>query len=175
MPTSTICGRRRSRVARSVRIVVLALAAALGACRQPLPAPPPGAIDPTRQVAVAPAQARANVEGKLRELGFTTRGDSDASLTLVAERVGEPDEAWATCPLAVANDPDTERNRRSFERPFTLRSNVVARFTTPSGRTLVSLDILPVGRYRNPYIGIEFDERCRSTGALEALLLAAAG
>ena len=32
-----------------------------------------------------------------------------------------------------------------------------------------------VGRYRNPYVGIEFDERCRSTGALETLLLTAAG
>lgn len=162
-------------MARRHFALVLALAATLGACRQPPPAPPPGAIDPTRQVSVAPAEARANVERKLHDLGFTTRGDSDASLTLVAERVGAPDETWAACPLALANDPDTERNRRSFERPFSLRSNIVARFTTPSGRTLVSLDILQVGRYRNPYVAIEFDERCRSTGALEALLLAAAG
>jgi hypothetical protein len=162
-------------MARRHIALVLALAAALGACRQPPPAPPPGAIDPTRQVPVAPAEARANVEKKLRELGFTTRSDSDASLTLVAERVGEDDGAWATCPLAPVTDPDSDSNRRSFERPFSLRSNVVARFTMPAGRTLVSLDVLQAGRYRNPYIGIEFDERCRSTGALEVLLLGAAG
>lgn len=162
-------------MARRCGIAALALAAALGACRQPPPAPPPGAVDPTRLVAVSPAEARARVEAKLRELGFTTRGDGDASLTLVAERVGEVDGAWATCPLTLANDPDTERNRRSFERPFSLRTNIVARFTMPAGRTLVSLDVLQVGRYRNPYVGIEFDDRCRSTGALEKLLLDAPG
>jgi hypothetical protein len=147
----------------------------LGACRQPVPTPPPGAVDPTRLVAVSPGEARAKVESKLRELGFTTRGDGDATLTLAAERVGKVDEAWATCPLALASDPDTERNRRSFERPFNLRTNVVARFTTPAGKTLVSLDVLQVGRYQNPYVALEFDERCRSTGALEAALLDAAG
>lgn len=162
-------------MARRDLALALALAALVGACRQPPPTPPPGAIDPTRQVAVAPAEARANVEGKLRELGFTTRGDGDATLTLVAERSGEPDGAWATCPLALANDPDTERNRRSFERPFSLHTKIVARFTSPAGRTLVSLDVLQQGRYRNPYVGIEFGEVCRSTGALEMLLLAAAG
>ncbi|MGD9507336.1 MAG: hypothetical protein AB7I59_01185 [Geminicoccaceae bacterium] len=161
-------------MARRHFALLLALAASLGACRQPPPTPPPGAIDPTRHVAPSPAEARAKVEAKLRELGFATRADNDASLTLVAERIGADDGAWAACPLAPVVDPDTDSNRRGFERPFTLRSNVVARFTTPAGRTLVSLDVLQVGRYRNPYVGIEFDERCRSTGALEALLLAAA-
>ena len=64
--------------------------------------------------------------------------------------------------------------RSNFERPRALRTNVVARFTKLAGATNVSLDVLQVGQYQNPYIGMRFDERCRSAGALEARLLAAA-
>ena len=156
-------------------LVALASLAALAGCRAPPPAPPPGTVDPTRLVAGTPAEARDRVERKLRELGFSTRSDKDGTLTLVAERIGPPDPAWGTCPTAPATDPSSDRNRRSMEQPFALRSNVVARFTAPADRTLVSLDVLLAGRYRNPFVGIEFDERCRSTGGLEALLLGAAG
>ncbi len=59
-------------------------------------------------------------------------------------------------------------SRRSFERPIGRRAVVVARFMPLGGRTTASLDLLQAGIYRNPYVGVTFEERCRSTGALEA-------
>jgi len=72
---------------------VLALSLTLASCVAPPPQPPAGAINPSRQVAATPASARASVEAKLRELGFTVRGDNDAALTIAAEHVGAPDPA----------------------------------------------------------------------------------
>jgi hypothetical protein len=154
--------------------VLLALSLTVASCIAPPPQPPAGAINPSRQVAATPASARASVEAKLRELGFTVRGDNDAALTIAAEHVGAPDPAWATCPLAVANDPNSEHNRRSTERPIGMRTTVVARFTRPGADTIVSVDVIHVGRYQNPYVALEFDELCRTNGGIEHLLLAAA-
>ena len=162
------CRRTRARVA------LLAMAGLAAACQtSPLPASnaPPG----SRAVTSDPTTARDRVVASLRDLGFSVRSTSDQSLTVVAERVGVPDPAWAACPLAQANDPYSDANRSSFERPDTLRTNVVARFTTLAGATNVSLDVLQVGQYQNPFVALRFDERCRSAGGLEVRLLDAAG
>ena len=51
---------------------------------------------------------------------------------------------------------------------------MIARATTLAGKTHLSLDVLEVARYRNPYVNLTFEERCRSTGILETRLLDAA-
>jgi hypothetical protein len=175
MRTNTTSGRGHSPLRSPISApALLALSLTLASCVAPPPQPPAGAINPSRQVAATPASARASVEAKLRELGFTVRGDNDAALTIAAEHVGAPDPAWATCPLAVANDPNSEHNRRSTERPIGMRTTVVARFTRPGADTIVSVDVIHVGRYQNPYVALEFDEVCHTNGGLEHLLLAAA-
>ena len=137
----------------SVRLTIpwlLALGMLAGCTQQP-PLPISHAPARTRNVATAPAVARQQVERTLRELGFTVRQEGDAALTLVGDRVGEVDPTWAQCPLTLAADPDADTNRRSFERPVGLRTTVVVRFTVLGQATNVSLDLLQVEQYRNPY------------------------
>jgi hypothetical protein len=151
----------------------LGLVLLIGGC-SPTGRVPVGQGPPTaREVGVDPATARDRLEQALREDGFTVRRDDDATLALTAENA-DAEPAWADCPLALARDPDADTNRQSFERPIGQRTVLVARFTTPAGRTTASLDILQVAHYRNPYVGLPFEERCRSTGVLEARLLDAA-
>jgi hypothetical protein len=130
-------------------------------------APPAG-----RDIAGDPATARERVAQELRALGFAVR-ENDAMPVLRAELAGS-DPAWAECPLVLARDPDPEAVRASFERPEGVRTVVVARLTTLAARTHLSLDVLQVARYRNPYVNLLFEERCRSTGILETRLLDAA-
>jgi len=136
--------------------------------------PPVGTGPPTaRGVSADAPTARAQVERALRQAGFTVRRDADGALTLTGENPAA-DVAWADCPLAPVHDPDPDRNRRGFARPIGRRAVVVARFLPLGGRTTASLDLLQAGVYQNPYVGVSFEARCRSTGALEALLLDAA-
>ena len=132
------------------------------------PSPPTG-----RDLAVDPGTARELVESELRALGFTLRQDGGPLSPLAAE-LADSDPAWAECPLALARDPDPETSRASFERPESVRTVVIARATTLAGKTHLSLDVLEVARYRNPYVNLTFEERCRSTGILETRLLDAA-
>jgi hypothetical protein len=141
----------------------------LAGCTQRPALPTSHAPARTRTVTTAPAAVRQQVERTLRELGFTIR--QDAALTLVGDRVGEADPAWAQCGLTVATDPDTDTNRRSFERPVGLRTTVVVRITVLGQATNVSLDLLHAGQYRNPYANFSFEESCPSAGGLEQRLL----
>lgn len=154
-------------------LVLLAIVGLVAAC-QTSALPASSAPAGSRAVGAEPATARDRVAQALRDLGFSVRSTSDQSLTVVAERVGAPDPAWAECPLARAIDPNSDANRSSFERPDLLRTNVVARFATLAGATHVSLDVLQVGQYQNPFVALRFDERCRSAGGLEVRLLDAA-
>ncbi len=160
--------RRMATVAALLALVGLATG-----CQTPA-LPASGAPAASRAVAADPVTARDRVAQSLRELGFSVRVTDDQSLTVVAERIAAPDAAWAECPLARAHDPNSDANRSSFERPKALRTNVVARFTTLAGATHVSLDVLQVGQYQNPFVALPFDERCRSVGGLEMRLLDAA-
>jgi hypothetical protein len=144
------------------------VACAMGQQAPVVPSPPAG-----RDLAVDPGTARDRVAQELRALGFTLRHDDDPLLPLGAE-LADSDPAWAECPLALARDPDPEAVRASFERPKGVRTVVVARLTNLAGRTHLSLDVLEVARYRNPYVNLSFEERCRSTGLLETRLLDAA-
>ena len=146
----------------------------LAGCTQQAALPTSHAPARARNVANAPAVARQQVEQTLRELGFTVRQEGDSALTLVGDRVGEVDPAWAQCPRTLAADPDTDNNRRSFEQPVGLRTTVVVRFMVMGRATNVSLDLLQVGQYRNPYANFSFEERCPSAGGLEQRLLDAA-
>lgn len=147
---------------------------AVNACTPANRAPPVGTGPPvSRTVSADAPAARARVEEALREAGFALRRDDDTALTIVGENPS-PDAAWADCPLALARDPDPDTNRRSFERPVGRRAVVVVRFMPLGGRTITSLELLQAGAYRNPYVGMMFEECCRSTGALEVKLLDAA-
>jgi hypothetical protein len=170
---------RRRKAARpgsrpSGRLLAPILAGMLVACAMGQQAPVAPSSPTGREVAVDPGTARERVESELRRLGFTLRQES-GPLSPVAAELADSDSAWADCPLALARDPDPDSTRASFERPTGVRIVVVAQATTLAGSTHLSLDVLEVGRYRNPYVNLTFEERCRSTGILETKLLDAAG
>jgi hypothetical protein len=109
----------------------------------------------------------------LRERGFTvTRADPNTGLLDAVNRTGS-DAAWASCARLSFRDPMAEafRSRSSDASGFETRVSLIA---SPQGdkdsRVTVRASFL--GQYINGFTFTTETAPCRSTGALEELVLA---
>jgi hypothetical protein len=120
-----------------------------------------------RSVEASPAVVLERIAAQLRALGFTTGPATPGALTATTTRA---DPAWATCSPTLVGDGDDRRVMVTAER----RDAEVRVTATPAaGRTDLSVGAEFRAGYRNRLRAANFDRACRSTGFLEARLLAA--
>ena len=121
-----------------------------------------------RTVAAPPAVVLERIGAKLDALGFTRSGGQPGAL---AARSDRSLPAWATCSPALVGDGDDRRVMVSAERRY---AEVRVTAAPAGGQAAVSIDAGFRADYRNRLRAASFQRRCRTTGTLEALLLAAA-
>lgn len=122
-----------------------------------------------RTVAVPPAVVLERIGAELDALGFTRSGGQPGALAASSDRALP---AWATCSPALVGDGDDRRVMVSAERRY---AEVRVTTVPAGGQVAVSVAAAFRADYRNRLRAASFSRRCRTTGALEALLLAAAG
>ncbi|MFO1068382.1 MAG: hypothetical protein U1E14_07650 [Geminicoccaceae bacterium] len=118
-------------------------------------------------------QAIERIGNALRQRGFTiTRADPNTGLLDAVNRTGS-DAAWASCARLAFRDPMAEafRSRSSDASGFESRVSVLA---SPQGKEVrVTVRASFLGQYINGFTFATETAPCRSTGALEDIVLAA--
>lgn len=145
-------------------IVAAAMAVLLAGC---VSAPPPS----SRVVSADPTTVRERVQMAMRADGLVATVRDDG--TIVARSLQVPGD-WARCPPVLVGRGGSNESKRMV----TVRSRRVSLrvVLTPVGQaTTIDVDADFSGAYDNPETAASFDRACRSTGVLEARLLAAAG
>jgi hypothetical protein len=121
-----------------------------------------------RTVSAEPRIVLERVRSELAEQGFQLVRDGPE---LVESRSGQAAPRWAACSPVLVSAGDDRRLMTSAERR---RAEVRVRAAPVPSGTRVDVTARFDATYRNRLRGTGFERPCRSTGALERLLLAAA-
>lgn len=124
-----------------------------------------------RVVPSDPPMVRERVVAELRSLGLVPVVVGDGVITA---RASQAPADWASCSPALVGRGGSNNSKRMVS--VRSRQAVIAVALAPAGAA-TEVDVMATysARYDNPETATSFERPCRSSGVLEARLLAAAG
>jgi hypothetical protein len=121
-----------------------------------------------RRVAGDPKTVAERLGAELARLGFRWRGTTGG----IEATAGNVPADWAACPPVLVGGGDDRRQMASAgQRRGSVRIDLAA---AGDGGTSVTLAARFTASYRNGITGYAFERACRSSGVVEASLVAAA-
>lgn len=144
---------------------LLAGALVLSSCSVPEPPPPVG--ERARSYAIEPERAEERVRAALRSAGFTV--DEAPAGRIRARLTYDDARDWAWCPSRWVNERGG--NRRQLARPLDWTARVDAGVAGEAGGSRVVVEADFEQTLLNGFINWELQNACRSTGALERMVL----
>ncbi len=138
------------------------------------PASGPATPEPLRaQVTTQdPAAARAALETRMKELGFTLDDDC-AACTIRGEIASGAPAAWFVCDKVRVEDESGDANRSQLVEPEDYKALTTIRVTSLGAQTSVDMKTHYAGIYRDRFDNKLFDQTCIASGELEKAVLAA--
>ena len=146
-------------------VSVTAAAALLVACAGE---PPPA----DRIVPQDPASASKRIQEEMGRLGLMVTSGGDGVIS--AQAINAPTD-WASCPPALVGRGGGNHSSSRLVSVSSRHATVRVVLVTDGDATKVNVTAMFSASYDNPESGSRFDRDCRSSGVLEARLLAAAG
>lgn len=138
---------------------------ALAACSALEPPPPVDQVQ--RGFEIPPAQVESRIRAWLQDAGFEISQPADG--VIEGRLTYEDQRDWAWCPSRRVKDRGSDR--RQLARPVDWTSTLEARTSAGGDETQVVVRTEHEQTLLNGFINWTFENACRSTGALERLVL----